>query len=123
MIKLFTKKRKGFTLIELVVVIAILGILAALAIPRFSNARDNAAKSTVLADARSISSELEIVYAQEGAYPANGWTPSGQYSGTVAYSQTDSGTGYTVTYTAAGTTPWKITFTNNDSLDIASVTR
>ncbi|WP_418312002.1 type IV pilin protein, partial [Phascolarctobacterium faecium] len=38
----FTKNRKGFTLVELVVVIAILGILAGLAIPRFMDATTNA---------------------------------------------------------------------------------
>ncbi|WP_461420754.1 type II secretion system protein [Gudongella sp.] len=67
--KKMNKKRKGFTLIELVVVIAILGLLAALAIPRFGNVRDDAEKATLVADARSVYTSVMMYYAENGSYP------------------------------------------------------
>ncbi|HOK63242.1 MAG TPA: prepilin-type N-terminal cleavage/methylation domain-containing protein, partial [Soehngenia sp.] len=65
------RNKKGFTLIELVVVIAILGILAALAIPRFVGTQENAKKQTHNANVRTIESALSLYAAEKGKYTTN----------------------------------------------------
>lgn len=53
------KKRKGFTLIELIVVIAILGILAAILIPKFTGFQDRARSTQALVNAKNIATALD----------------------------------------------------------------
>ena len=60
------RARRGFTLIELVVVIAILGILAGIAIPRFLNATATARGAKIVADLRTIDSAIVIYNAKTG---------------------------------------------------------
>jgi type IV pilus assembly protein PilA len=74
MIKLFTKKRKGFTLIELVVVIAILGILAAIAIPRLTGFSSTAQTRANEATQATVQSAWNIYQADSNT--ANVWPTS-----------------------------------------------
>ena len=67
----FFKNKKGFTLVELVVVIAILGILAGIAIPRFMDATATARGSKIVADMRTIESAVSMQYAKSGSYSSN----------------------------------------------------
>lgn len=64
------RARKGFTLVELVIVIAILGILAGIAIPRFMEATKSARGSRIVADMRTIESAVTIYYLKYGTYPS-----------------------------------------------------
>lgn len=63
------KRKNGFTLIELVIVIAILGVLAGLAIPRFLDSRAQAQGAKLLGDLRTIDSAISIYQARTGSYP------------------------------------------------------
>jgi prepilin-type N-terminal cleavage/methylation domain-containing protein len=63
------KQRKGFTLIELMIVIAIIIILAAIAIPNYLRMTDRARRSRVAGDFTSIATALEAFSVDWGGYP------------------------------------------------------
>lgn len=62
------RKKKGFTLIELIVVIAILGILAAVLIPRFTGFQDKARSTQATTDAKNIATAIDSLYTEVGEW-------------------------------------------------------
>ena len=59
---------KGFTLIELLIVVVIIGILAAIAIPKFSATREKAYFAAMKSDLKNLASQQEIYYADAYQY-------------------------------------------------------
>ncbi|MFH1742267.1 MAG: prepilin-type N-terminal cleavage/methylation domain-containing protein [bacterium] len=63
------RRKNSFTLIELLIVVAIIGILAAIAVPNFLNAQTRAKVARVRADLRSLGTALETYFLDRGDYP------------------------------------------------------
>jgi len=63
------RKQGGFTIIELLIVIIVIGILATLVITTFSGIQRNARNRTREADINALHSQIEYYYGQQGVYP------------------------------------------------------
>jgi general secretion pathway protein G len=65
--------KRGFTLVEILIVVVILGILAAIVIPQFSDASEQAKESSLVSDLQTMRSQIELYKVQHsGALPGEG---------------------------------------------------
>ncbi len=65
---------KGFTLVEILIVVIILGILAAIVIPQFTEASQDARGSALTSDLQTFRSQLELYKVQHGDQYPNGYS-------------------------------------------------
>jgi general secretion pathway protein G len=77
------KKQTGFTIVELLIVIVVIGILAAITVIAFNSVKERATFSSYKSDLESIDRAINLYYADNAAYPGNlaggggCWTNSG----------------------------------------------
>ncbi|MDT8342401.1 MAG: prepilin-type N-terminal cleavage/methylation domain-containing protein [Longimicrobiales bacterium] len=93
--------RKGFTLIELLIVVVIIGILAAIAIPKFSSTRQKAFRSAMLSDLKNLASVQEIYH-----------TDNFTYAGDLAVLGAVESEGVTLTINESSNTGWSASATH-----------
>ncbi|MEE8518274.1 MAG: type II secretion system protein [Dehalococcoidia bacterium] len=75
------QNRSGFTLIEVLVVTLIIGLLAAIALPKFANSKEQAYDASAVADLRNLVLASESYFADHLLYPSAladlpDWVPS-----------------------------------------------
>ena len=77
--------KRGFTLIEILIVVVILGILAAIIIPQFTDAAQDAGASSARSQLQTMRSEIELYRVQNnGATPADDGAGAGPWADLVA---------------------------------------
>ncbi|HYE63906.1 MAG TPA: prepilin-type N-terminal cleavage/methylation domain-containing protein [Phycisphaerales bacterium] len=61
--------KKAFTLVEILIVVVILGILAAIVVPQFTNATQDAQQGNLRAQLKSLQNQIELYKARTNSYP------------------------------------------------------
>lgn len=67
-------RHAGFTLVEIMVVVVIIGLLAAIAIPAFQRVRESSQNARFISDLRTFSQAFETYATRNGAWPPNAGT-------------------------------------------------
>jgi len=102
------KKRKGFTLIELMIVIAIIIILAAIAIPNYLRMTDRARRSRVAGDFASLATAIEAYSVDWGHYPVT--------TAANAFGKNDTGSHFEMEIAGTGTDTAETNVSGNTTL-------
>lgn len=110
MLKKRLRNKKGFTLIEIIAVLVILGILAAVAIPKFMGLQDDARNAAGLGGLGAAAGNVQVAYAKmlaAGSNPTQG-TLLTKLGGTGNYTNVGD---FTVSYSTSGSDSILITLT------------
>lgn len=80
-----TRRKTGFTLVEILIVVVILGILAAIVIPQFTSASQEAVKGALLSQLQTIESQFELYRVRnQGTAPDLGGDSNGGWGALVS---------------------------------------
>jgi len=125
--------QRGFTLIELMIVVAIIAILAGILIPNFTHARAQAQTAACEANLREIATAFELYYADNQQYPAaagaTNVTPAAlalngvNYLNTVPQDPSANPTNKNCQFVAPGTNPPTYTIACPGTHDPSTLTR
>lgn len=105
---------RGFTLMELLVVVGIIGLLAAIAIPQFGEYRERGFRARIQSDARNAATAQEAFFAEANTYSSDcDALPGFTHSDGVTMTCTGDPTAFTVVTEHPGAPGFQCTYSSN----------
>lgn len=114
-----TRRNRAFTLIEILIVVVILGILAAIVVPQFTQASDDAELSAAKTQLQTVRTQMELYKFDNSSYPAD---LDAMVAGDYLTQSPDAAIGdwtFTYTFTAADDATYEAADSGGNDLDDA----